>query len=120
MTTGTIADRLRKLLAFGNVFVEAMRHCLSNYVRHSHGGPPSACLGAYLTPPSSPFIGSGQAHSPSVAHHPWCQRQCPSLRWIRAKAGCTNCSDNRFDVYSYNLDTAEEKLLVALSPSGYG
>ena len=25
MTTGTIADRLRKLLAFGNVFVEAMR-----------------------------------------------------------------------------------------------
>ena len=25
MTTGTIAGRLRKLLAFGNVFVEAMR-----------------------------------------------------------------------------------------------
>ena len=26
---------------------------------HSHGGPPSSCLGAYLTPPSSPFIGIG-------------------------------------------------------------
>ena len=37
-----------------------------------------------------------------------------------SKTGCTNCSDNRFDVYSYNVDTAEEKLLVALSPSEYG
>ena len=23
--------------------------------------------------------------SPYLAHHPWCQRQRPSLRWIRAK-----------------------------------
>ena len=42
-----------------------------------------------------------------------------------SKAGCTNCSDNRFDVYSYNLATAEEKPLVESGghngrPSIYG
>ena len=26
----------------------------------------------------------GLARSPSLTHHPWCQRQRPSLRWIRA------------------------------------
>ena len=37
-----------------------------------------------------------------------------------SKAGCTNCSGHRFDVCSYDLDTVEEKLLVALNASGYG
>ena len=31
------------------------------------------------------LLESGQARSPSLAHHPWCQRHGPSLRWIRAK-----------------------------------
>ena len=34
-----------------------LAHRLSNYVRHSHGRPPSSCRCAYLTPPLSPSIG---------------------------------------------------------------
>ena len=36
-----------------------LAHRLSNYVRHSPGGPPSSCPCAYLTPPASPSIGIG-------------------------------------------------------------
>ena len=34
--------------------------------------------------PHPNLLGSGLAHSPSLTHRPWCQRQRPSLRWIRA------------------------------------
>ena len=34
--------------------------------------------------PHPHLLQSGQARSPSLAHHPWCQHQCPSLRWIPA------------------------------------
>ena len=34
--------------------------------------------------PHPHLLESGLAPSPSLTHHPWCQRQCPSLRWIRA------------------------------------
>ena len=36
--------------------------------------------------PHPHLLESGQARSPSLAHHPWCQRHGPSLRWIRANA----------------------------------
>ena len=36
--------------------------------------------------PHPHLLESGLARSPSLTHHPWCQRQCPSLRWIRDKA----------------------------------
>ena len=29
-----------------------------------------------------------------------------------SRAGCSNCPDNPFDIYSYNLKTAEERPLV--------
>ena len=35
--------------------------------------------------PHPHLLESGQARSPSLAHHPLCQRHGPSLRWIRAK-----------------------------------
>ena len=35
--------------------------------------------------PHPHLLESGLAPSPSLTHHPWCQRQCPSLRWIRGK-----------------------------------
>ena len=40
--------------------------------------------------PTSPrphphLLETGLARSPFLTHHPWCQRQRPSLRWIRAK-----------------------------------
>ena len=57
---------------------------LSHSTHHGHRGPPSSGLCCYLTPPSSPSIGIGLDRSPSFTHHPWCQHQRPSLRWIRA------------------------------------
>ena len=36
--------------------------------------------------PHPHLLESGLARSPSLTHHPWCQRQCPSLRWIRVNA----------------------------------
>ena len=59
-------------------------HRLPNYARHDHGGPPEPCRCDHVTPPASPSVESNLPHSPSLAHHPWCQRQRPSLRWIRA------------------------------------
>ncbi len=35
--------------------------------------------------PHPHLLESGLARSPSLAHQPLYQRQCPSLRWIRAK-----------------------------------
>ena len=35
--------------------------------------------------PHPHLLESGLPRSPSLAHHPWCQRHGPSLRWIRAK-----------------------------------
>ena len=35
--------------------------------------------------PHPHLLESGLLRSPSLTHHPWCQRQRPSLRWIRAK-----------------------------------
>ena len=35
-----------------------LAHHPPNYARHGHCGPPSSCLGAYFTPPSSPSIGT--------------------------------------------------------------
>ncbi len=34
--------------------------------------------------PHPHLLESGLPRSPSLAHHPWCQRHGPSLRWIRA------------------------------------
>ena len=34
--------------------------------------------------PNPHLLESGLARSPSLTHNPWCQRQRPSLRWIRA------------------------------------
>ena len=36
--------------------------------------------------PHPHLLESGLARSPFLTHHPWCQRQRPSLRWIRDKA----------------------------------
>ena len=33
--------------------------------------------------PHPHLLESGRPRSPSLAHHPWCQRHGPSLRWIR-------------------------------------
>ena len=33
--------------------------------------------------PHPHLLESGLPRSPSLAHHPWCQRHGPSLRWIR-------------------------------------
>ena len=58
---------------------------LSNYVRH---GRTAASIVPVWLPSRRPhphLLGSGWARSPSLTHHPWCQRQRPSLRWIRAK-----------------------------------
>ena len=35
--------------------------------------------------PHPHLLESGLPRSPSLAHHPWCQRHGPSLRWIRGK-----------------------------------
>ena len=37
--------------------------------------------------PHPHLLGSGWTRSPSLTHHLWCQRQRPSLRWIRGKEG---------------------------------
>ena len=36
--------------------------------------------------PHPHLLESGLPRSPSLAHHPWCQRQRTSLRWIRVEA----------------------------------
>ena len=68
-----------------------LAHCLSNYVRHSHCGPPSTCLGAYLTPPSSPFIGIWPGPFDFPYPSSLVSTQCQSLRWIRANQRCIWC-----------------------------
>ena len=41
--------------------------------------------------PHPHLLESGQARSPSLAHHPWRQRHGPSLRWIRVKVDSEYC-----------------------------
>ena len=59
--------------------------------------------------PHPHLLGSGCARTPSLAHQPLCQRQRPSLRWIRAKEARTPGSrrgDSKFD-HSWALAMAE-------------
>ena len=56
---------------------------LSNSARH---GRTAAIIVPMWLPSRRPrphLLGSGWARSPSLTHHPLCQRQRPSLRWIR-------------------------------------
>ena len=59
--------------------------CVNSRPARATAGPIIPCLCGYLTPCTNPhLLESGQASSPSLTHHhPWCQHQGPSLRWIQ-------------------------------------
>ena len=52
MSAGNVPDRKRKVIDPGRTIFRL------DEAQHRHCGPPSSCLGAYFTPPSSPSIGT--------------------------------------------------------------